>query len=74
MNGGKRKLSPWNLLVQKVYREGKAKNKDYEFKQALVDASKRKSEMGTKKHKGGRSRSAAMAGGKSRRRRTRSRR
>jgi hypothetical protein len=40
-----RKASPWNLFVKKIYEEGKAKNKNYEFKQALVDASKRKSEM-----------------------------
>ncbi len=38
--------SAWNMFVKKIYEEGKAKNPDYEFKQALVDASKRKSEMG----------------------------
>jgi len=82
MQGG-RKLSSWNLFVKKVYKEGKAKNANYEFKQALVDASKRKSEMGSMKNKsmkrntrksmamaGGKSRgrSMAMAGGKTRRR------
>lgn len=41
-----RKPSQWNLFVKKVYQEGKAKDKNYEFKQALVDASKRKSEIG----------------------------
>jgi hypothetical protein len=41
-----RKPSEWNMFVKKVYEEGKAKNSNYEFKQALVDASKRKSEMG----------------------------
>lgn len=41
-----RKLSAWNIFVKKVYAEGKAKDPDYEFKQALEDASKRKSEMG----------------------------
>ena len=40
-----RKLSSWNMFVKKVYEEGKAKDENYEFKQALVDASKRKSEM-----------------------------
>jgi hypothetical protein len=40
-----RKLSDWNIFVKKIYAEGKAKNSNYEFKQALVDASKRKSEM-----------------------------
>jgi biopolymer transport protein ExbB/TolQ len=73
MQGGK-KLSSWNLFVKKVYKEGKAKNSNYEFKQALVDASKRKSEMGSMKNKtrksmalaGGKSRRMAMAGGRSR--------
>ncbi|MFY7728058.1 MAG: hypothetical protein ACOVRN_00925 [Flavobacterium sp.] len=33
------------MFVKKIYHEGKSKNPNYEFKQALVDASKRKSEM-----------------------------
>ena len=81
-----RKLSDWNIFVKKVYTEGKAKNPNYEFKQALEDASKRKSEMGhsasasgVKKHKTakksrrGRSKHASMAmtGGKTRRRHSR---
>jgi hypothetical protein len=79
MQGG-RKLSQWNIFVKKIYQEGHAKNKDYSFKQALSDASRRKGEMGsstgmgTKKMKkmGKKSksrRSMALAGGKSRRRR-----
>jgi hypothetical protein len=83
-----RKLSDWNIFVKKIYAEGKAKNSNYEFKQALEDASRRKSEMkhssaasGVKKSKSarksrrGRSRSAsmAMAGGKRTRRRHRRR-
>lgn len=74
MQGG-RKLSQWNIFVKKIYQEGHAKNKDYSFKQALTDASKRKGEMGsssatgTKKTKRSkRSRSIALTGGKSRRR------
>jgi len=47
MSGGKRKLTKWNLLVKKVFKEGKTKNKNYSFKQALRDASKRKGEMGS---------------------------
>ena len=47
--------SAWNMFVKKIYEEGKAKDSSYEFKQALVDASKRKSEMGSasgvKKHR-----------------------
>ena len=38
--------SAWNMFVKKIYQEGKGKDPKYEFKQALVDASKRKSEMG----------------------------
>jgi hypothetical protein len=80
MQGG-RKLSSWNIFVKKIYQEGRAKNKDYSFKQALSDASKRKGEMGSskpvamgtkkmKKSKKSKSRrSMALAGGKSRRRR-----
>lgn len=78
MQGG-RKLSSWNIFVKKVYQEGKAKDKDYSFKQALSDASKRKGEMGsstgmgTKKMKkmGKKSkstRSMALAGGRRSRR------
>lgn len=65
----------WNMFVKKIYEEGKAKDSSYEFKQALVDASKRKSEMGSasaagvKKHKTakkskGRKASASLAGGR----------
>ena len=46
MKGG-RALSPWNKFVSKVYHEGKENDPEYEFKQALKDASARKSEMGT---------------------------
>jgi hypothetical protein len=82
-----RKLSDWNIFVKKVYAEGKAKNSNYEFKQALEDASKRKSEMKHsshtasgvrqtktgKKSRRGRRRSAyaSLAGGKTRRRHSR---
>lgn len=73
-----RKLSDWNIFVKKVYNEGKAKNPNYEFKQALEDASKRKSEMkhsslasgvrtkSSKKSKKERSRHISFAGGRSR--------
>ena len=68
MKGGKRNLSSWNLLVKKVFHEGRSKNKSYSFKQALSDASKRKSEMGSTKsaHRG-----KSKKNGKSRKRRTR---
>lgn len=45
MSGGKRKLSPWNILVKKVFQEMKRKNKDASFGDALKAASKRKREM-----------------------------
>jgi hypothetical protein len=73
----------WNMFVKKIWEEGRAKNPKYEFKQALMDASARKSEMGpstkgkakTAKKGRGKSRnvSAAMAGGKRKSRRHRSR-
>ena len=46
MQGG-RKLSSWNIFVKKIYHEGHSKDKNYSFKQALTDASKRKGEMGS---------------------------
>jgi hypothetical protein len=73
--------SEWNMFVKKIYQEGKAKNPDYEFKQALIDASKRKGEMGhskvkpTKTHKGKKSKKMgkrsrkSVMGSKTRRRR-----
>jgi len=39
--------SAWNMFVKKIYEEGHKKNPDYSFKEALKDASKRKSEMGS---------------------------
>ena len=79
MQGGKRKLSQWNIFVKKIYAEGHAKNKDYSFKEALTDASKRKGEMGSRKNAAmgtkktrrmsKKSRSMALAGGRTRRRR-----
>jgi len=51
MQGGKRALSSWNIFVKKIYREGKSKNSSYSFQNALKDASKRKSEMGTSSNK-----------------------
>jgi len=69
------------MFVKKIYEEGKAKDPKYEFKQALVDASKRKGEMGspsmkkgktTKKSRGkSRKMTMTMTGGKKTRRRHR---
>ena len=81
MKGGKRQLSQWNLFVKYVYQEGKAKDSDYQFKQALSDASSRKSEMGSMKSASGRGSNKSrkvsrksrgkrsMSGGKSRKNR-----
>ena len=82
MQGG-RKLSSWNIFVKKIYHEGHSKDKNYSFKQALTDASKRKGEMGShtgtgskiikskknKKSKGKRSMSMSLFGGKTRKQR-----
>jgi hypothetical protein len=82
MKGGKRKLSSWNIFVSKIFREGKAKNANYSFKQALSDASNRKSEMNSiksethsvkksrKNNKKSRGRSMNKSGGKSRKNKT----
>jgi hypothetical protein len=77
MKGGKRELSPWNKFVSKIYHEGKESDPEYQFKDALQDASKRKAEMGglvasgvkkSKKHmkgsrKGSRKGKKSMMGG-----------
>jgi hypothetical protein len=39
-------MSAWNDFVKKIYHEGHNKDETYSFKQALKDASARKSEMG----------------------------
>jgi hypothetical protein len=44
-------MSAWNDFVKKIYWEGKKSNANYQFKDALKDASKRKSEMGLTKSK-----------------------
>lgn len=40
-------MSAWNDFVKKIYWENKKKNKNYQFKDALREASKRKGEMGS---------------------------
>ncbi len=42
-------MSAWNDFVKKIYWENKKKNKNFQFKDALKQASIRKSEMGTSK-------------------------
>ena len=39
--------SAGNLFVKKIYWENKKKNKNFQFKEALKEASRRKGEMGT---------------------------
>tara|TARA_R110001632_G_C11345694_1_gene417885 strand:+ start:436 stop:591 length:156 start_codon:yes stop_codon:yes gene_type:complete len=36
----KRKLTAWNIHTKKVFQEGKKKNSNYKFKDALKDAKK----------------------------------
>jgi hypothetical protein len=45
MTGGKRKASPWNKFVKKIFGEMRRKDKDASFSDALKEASRRKSEM-----------------------------
>jgi hypothetical protein len=40
-------MTAWNDFVKKIYHEGHKSDPNYQFKQALKDASKRKSEMGS---------------------------
>lgn len=40
-------LTKWNLFVKKIFHEGRRKNSSFKFKDALKEASKRKSEMTT---------------------------
>jgi hypothetical protein len=42
----KRKLSKWNMFVKKIFKEGRGKNSNFKFKDALKEASDRKEEMG----------------------------
>ena len=39
-NKGKKKLSPWILHAKKTYSDGKKKDKNYKYSQALKDAKK----------------------------------
>jgi hypothetical protein len=45
-------MTAWNDFVKKIYHEGHNKNPNYQFKQALKDASKRKGEMGSSSSSG----------------------
>ena len=59
MKGGRRKPTPWNKFVTKIFNEERAKDKNYSFKQAMSDASERKNEMPTST-KSNKSNSTAM--------------
>jgi hypothetical protein len=58
-------MTAWTDFVSKVFKEERAKNPSFQFKDALKMASKRKSEMGS-------SSSAAAAPGKTNKRRGKS--
>ena len=44
-------MSAWNDFVKKIYWENKKKNKNFQFKDALREASRRKGEMGSSSSK-----------------------
>ena len=56
-------MTAWNDFVKKIYHEGHNKNPNYQFKEALKDASRRKGEMGS---------SSAASSGKSKKMRKQS--
>jgi hypothetical protein len=60
-------MSAWNDFVKKIYWENKKKNKDYQFKEALKEASKRKNEMGKSSTKSKNSGKSAKRGTRRRR-------
>ena len=66
-------MSAWNDFVKKIYWENKKKNKDFQFKDALKEASRRKGEMGNSGVKSNKS-MKSKKGGKSNRKGTRKRR
>ena len=44
-------MSAWNDFVKKIYWENKKKNKNFQFKDALREASRRKGERGSSSSK-----------------------
>jgi hypothetical protein len=58
-------MTAWTDFVKKIFAEGRKKNPAFQFKDALKEASKRKSEMGS-------SSSAAAAPGKTMKKRGKS--
>ena len=48
-------MSAWNDFVKKIYWENKKKNKNFQFKDALKEASRRKGEMGSSSKSSGKS-------------------
>jgi hypothetical protein len=63
--------SAWNMFVKKIYWENKKKNKNFQFKDALREASKRKGEMGSMSSKSMKKSSKKMRSGKSKKMRGR---
>ena len=68
-------MTAWNDFVKKIYHEGHAKDPNYQFKNALKDASKRKGEMGSSSSSVGKtakkSRKSRKKGGTKKKRRRR---
>jgi hypothetical protein len=61
-------MSAWTSFVKKIFMEGKKKNPAFQFKDAMKEASKRKSEMGATTKKARTSKKGGKRG-KSRRKR-----
>lgn len=66
--------SAWNMFVKKVYHEGKKKNPNFSFGEALTEASQRKAEMTGGMNSGTLAESASFGGSRRRRRSRRTRR
>ncbi len=62
-------MSAWTSFVKKIYMEGKKKDPAFQFKDAMKEASKRKSEIGTTTTKKARTSKKGGKKGKSRRKR-----
>ncbi len=61
-------MTAWTNFVKKIFAEGRKKNPAFQFKDAMKEASKRKSEMGSSSAPSSKSSAKSRKGGKSRKR------